>query len=121
VITPNSTSNDSAAVSCDVIVFDFVPQQLSLLQNRNIMMAKNLLIDINDPLRPYDSPVIGKAIYGSVYKSAYKRFISSPSQQLFLPIIQWIDRTTVTGNERFSLKPYMFTPAIFKESFQRTI
>ena len=120
VISPNN-SQHGLAVSCDVIVFDFVPQLLSLLQNRKIMTAENLLIDINDPLRPYDSPVIGEAISGSVYKSAYTHFISDPSQQLFLPIIQWIDRTTVTGNERFSLKPYMFTPAIFKESFRRTI
>jgi hypothetical protein len=27
----------------------------------------------------------------------------------------------VTGNDRFSLKPYVFTPAIFTESFWRTI
>jgi hypothetical protein len=26
---------------------------------------------------------------------------------LFVPIIQWVDRTHVTGNGRFSLKPYM--------------
>ena len=32
-----------------------------------------------------------------------------------------IDRTSVTGNDRFSLKPYMFTHALFTESFQRTI
>jgi hypothetical protein len=40
---------------------------------------------------------------------------------LFVPIIQWIDRTHVTGNARFSLKPYMFSPAIFKEEFRRKI
>ena len=45
---------------------------------------------------------------------ANKRLIKDPARkQLFVPIIQWIDRTSVTGNERFSLKPYMFTPAIF--------
>jgi len=38
-----------------------------------------------------------------------------------VPIIQWIDRTHVTGNERFSLKPYMFSPAIFKEECRRKI
>ena len=47
--------------------------------------------------------------------------ISNPECQLFVPIIQWIDRTSVTGNDRFLLKPYMSTPAIFKETFCRTI
>jgi Plavaka transposase len=56
-----------------------------------------------------------------VYRDAYKRLITKPTRQLFVPIIQWIDRTTVTGNGRFSLKPYMFTPAIFNETFRRKI
>ena len=34
--------------------------------------------------------------------------ISNLEHQLFVPIIQWIDFTTVTGNDRFSSKPYMF-------------
>ncbi len=53
--------------------------------------------------------------------NAYSGLITNPSRQLLVPIIQWIDRTSVTGNGRFSLKPYMFTPAIFTESFWRTI
>jgi hypothetical protein len=47
--------------------------------------------------------------------------ITNPERQLFVPIIQWIDRTTVTGNDRYSLTPYMFTLAIFKETFRHTI
>ena len=54
-------------------------------------------------------------------QDAYRRLVTNPQRQLFVPIIQWIDRTSVTGNDRFSLKPYMFTPAIFTESFRRTI
>lgn len=110
----------------DVICFDFVPQLLSLLQNRSIMTAENLVIDINEPLKPYyelkGSNVLGEALSGSVYCDAYKRLITDPTRnQLFVPIIQWIDRTSVTGNDRFSLKPYMFTPAIFTEKFRRSI
>jgi hypothetical protein len=109
----------------DVICFDFVPQLLSLLQNRSIMTAENLVIDINDPLKPYyemeDSNVLGEALSGSVYRKAYDRLITDRKNQLFVPIIQWIDRTSVTGNDRFSLKPYMFTPAIFTEKFRRSI
>jgi hypothetical protein len=32
-----------------------------------------------------------------------------------------LHRTTISGNDQFSLKPYMFTPAIFKEKFGRSI
>ena len=106
----------------DVISFDFVPQLLSLLQNRSIMTQENVLIDFADPFAPYTSPnnCLEEAISGNVYKDAYKRLVTDPSRQLFVPIIQWIDRTHVTGNDRFTLKPYMFTPAIFKEKFCRT-
>ena len=107
----------------DVIVFDFVPQLLNLLQNPKIMIQQNLVIDVNNPLAPYADADerLGEALSGSVYKEAYDRFITQPQKQLFVPIIQWIDRTSVSGNDRFSLKPYMFTPAIFTESFRRTI
>ena len=108
---------------CDVITYDFVPQLLSLLQNRKIMMQENLVIDMNNPLQQYHSPdgKIGEALSGSVYRDAYSTLVQFPDRQLFVPIIQWIDRTSVTGNDRFSLKPYMFTPAIFTENFRRTI
>ena len=107
----------------DVIVFDFVPQLLNLLQNPKIMIQENLVIDVNNPLTPYADADkrLGEALSGSVYKEAYARFITQPQQELFVPIIQWIDRTSVSGNDRFSLKPYMFTPAIFTEPFRRTI
>lgn len=107
----------------DVITFEFAPQLLNLLQNPSIMIADNLLIDLMDPLRRYESPDgrLGDALSGSVYRDAYTRMITDPTRQLFVPIIQWIDRTSISGDGRFSLKPYMFTPAIFKETFRRTI
>jgi hypothetical protein len=105
--------------SSEVIVFDFVPQLLRLLQNPSVMTPENLAIDFNDPLLRHENPgnVLGEAMTGSVYRTAYEHFITNPAWQLFVPIIQWIDQTSVTGNDRFSLKPYMFTPAIFTESF----
>ena len=89
---------------CDVIAYEFAPQLLNLLQNPSIMTAANLLIDLQNPLTPYTSPdgLIGDALSGSVYRDAYKRMITNPTRQLFVPIIQWIDRTHVTGNARFS-------------------
>ena len=119
-IQPVSEANVS---QCDVIAFDFVPQLLKLLQNRKIMTQENLVIDVGNPLQQFKSPNgdIGEALSGSVYRDAYAEYIQHPDRELFVPIIQWIDRTSVTGNDRFSLKPYMFTPAIFKEKFRRKI
>jgi hypothetical protein len=51
----------------------------------------------------------------------FATYITNPERELFVSIIQWIDRTHITGNARFSLKPYMFPPAIFTEPFRRTI
>ena len=58
----------------DVVCFDFVSQLLSLLQNPSIMTAENLLLDVNDPLKQYESPnnVLGEAMSGYVYRKAYK-------------------------------------------------
>ena len=67
------------------------------------MRAENLAIDINEPLKPYfelkGSDVLGETISGSVYHKAYNQLITDPEEQLFVPIIQWKDCTSVTGNE----------------------
>jgi hypothetical protein len=109
--------------SSDVIAFDFVPQLLRLLRNRRIMIQDNLVLDKQNPLQQCKSlnGNIGEALSGSVYREAYSKTVKHPERELFVPIIQWIDRTSVTGNDRFSLKPYMFTPAIFTEKFRRQI
>ena len=63
----------------DVVTYEFAPQLLSLLQNKNLMTADNLLIDLNDPLQPYWSPDgrLGEAISGTVYRLAYQRLITN--------------------------------------------
>ena len=108
---------------CDVVVFDFVPQLLRLLQNPRLMIPENVVLDLQEPLKPYTSGngLLSEALSGSVYQKAYARLITDPTRQLLVPIIQWIDCTSVTGNDRFSLKPYMFTPAILTESLRQTI
>ena len=57
----------------DVVCFDFVPQLLTLLQNRDIMIAENLATDIEDPLTPYTGPndTLDEALSGSVFCEAY--------------------------------------------------
>ena len=41
--------------TCNVIAHEFTPQSLHLLQNPAVMKAENLLIDIQNPLKPYES------------------------------------------------------------------
>ena len=38
---------------CDVVVVDFVPQLLRLLQNPSLMIPENVVLDFQDPLKPY--------------------------------------------------------------------
>jgi hypothetical protein len=89
------------------------------LQNPAVMTAESLAIDIANPLVRYSSASLGEAMSGKVYRDAYACYLTNPQMQFFVPVIQWIDCTQhVTGNTWFSLKPYMFTPAIFTETFR---
>ena len=110
-------------IACDVIAFDFVPQLLRLLQNCRIIIQDNLVLNMQNPVQGYNSPNgnIGEALSGSVYREAYSKYVKHLKRELFVPIIQWIDRTSVTGKDRFSLKPNMFLPAVFTEKFCRKI
>jgi hypothetical protein len=119
-VQPMPTHNKT---TCDVIAFDFVLRLLKLLQNCKIVIQDNLVLDMQNPLQQYKKPnvTIGEALSGSVYREAYSKYVKQPERELFVPIIQWIDRTSVTGKDRFSLKPYMFTPAILTEKFCRRI
>ena len=81
------------------------------------------MLDTHNPLEQYKSlnGDIGEALSGSVNREANCKYFKHPERELLVPIIQWIDCTSVTGNDRFSLKPYMFTSAIFTEKFCRRI
>jgi hypothetical protein len=87
------------------------------------MIQDNLVLAMQNPLQQYKSlnGDIGEALSGLVYQEAYSKYLKHPEREPFVPIIQRIDCTSVTGNDRFSLKPYMFTPAIFTEKFCRQI
>ena len=91
-VQPVPTQNETC---CDVITFDFVPQLLRLLQNCRIMTQENLVLDMQNPLQQYKSPNgnIGEALSGSVYRGAYPKYVKHPAWELFVPIIQWTDRT----------------------------
>ena len=84
--------------SKDVIVYDFVSQLLSKLQNKEMMQQHNLLIDLNDPLKKYKPPdgLLGDCLSGSAYSEMYDHEITDPLTQLFIPLIFWIDKTHIT-------------------------
>ena len=69
------------------------------------MIQDNLVLDMQNPLQQYKSPNgnIGEALSGLVYREAYSEFVKHPERELFVPIIQWIDCTSVTGNDRFTI------------------
>ena len=107
----------------EIVCYDFVPVALSLLQDRSVMQQANLAIDLNDPLAMYYPPDgrLGEAMSGSVYRDMYKRYVTKPGKQFLCPLICWFDRTVISGNDKFSLAPYMFTFGIFTEKFRRTL
>jgi len=56
--------------SMNVICYDFVPQLLSILQNKKMMAGHNLVLDPNNPLARYkpSDDRLGEALSGSVYQ-----------------------------------------------------
>ena len=104
--------------SMNVICYDFVPQLLSILQNRKMMSAENLVLDPNNPLAmymPHDSR-LGEALSGSVYRDMYHRLVSNPSKQLLCPLICYTDGTQIDSLSRFAVEPFLFTPAVLTYS-----
>jgi hypothetical protein len=88
---------------CDVVVFDFVPQLLCLLQNPTLMFPENGVLDFQYPLKPNKScnGLSGKSLSGSVYQKVYSHLVTNPSGQHLVPIIQSIECPSMTGNNRF--------------------
>ena len=104
--------------SVNVICYDFVPQLLSILQNRKMMSAENLVLDPNNPLamyKPHDSR-LGGALSGSVYRDMYHCRVSNPSKQLLCPLICYTDGTQVDSLSRFGVEPFLFTPAVLSHA-----
>ena len=89
--------------NCDkmeVICYDFVPQLLSILQNKELMSADNLVLDPNAPLAQFQPPDgrLGKALFGSVYQKLYSVLMTNPSKQFLCPLIIYTDAAAVDSN-----------------------
>jgi hypothetical protein len=100
--------------SMGVICFDFVPQLLLILQNKEMMSANNLVLDPNNPLamcKPQDN-WFGEALSGSVYQDMYQRLVSDPTKQLLCPLICYTDGTLINALSWFIVEPFLFMPAV---------
>jgi hypothetical protein len=98
----------------DIIYYDFIPQILSLLQDKELMSAENLVLDSTNPLAkfvPQDGR-LGEALSGSVYSKLYDLLITDPTKQLLIPLIFYTDATQIDALSRFSVEPLLFTIAI---------
>ena len=105
----------------DFVAFDFVPQLLSMLQDKKVMQWDNLALD---PHWPFALPQqtsncpIGECHTGSVYQMLHKKHITNPDRnQLLVPLILDADKTHVDTFGWFTLEPLVFTTAIYKEEF----
>jgi hypothetical protein len=100
--------------SMGVICYDFVPQFLLILQNKEMMSANNLVLDPNNLLAMYkpQNSRLGEALSGSVYQDMYQRLVSNPTKQLLRPLICYTDGTQIDALSRFIVEPFLFMPAV---------
>ena len=99
----------------DVIYYEFVPQILSLLQDKELMSAENLVLDSTNPLAkfvPQEDGRLGEALSGSIYSKLYDLLIMDLTKQLLIPLIFYTDATQIDVLSRFSVEPLLFTIAI---------
>ena len=110
------------ASKLDVICYDFVPQLLSILQDKEMMTSDNLVLDPINPLAMYkpNNGRLGDALSGSVYQQMYAQLVTDPSRQLLCPLIAYTDATSVDSNSRFVVEPFFFVPAILKHATRST-
>jgi hypothetical protein len=102
----------------DVICYDFVPQLLSILQNKEMMSANNLVLDPNNPLamsQPHNIR-LGEALSGSVYRDMYHCLVSNPSKQLLCPLIGYTDGTQIDSLSWFGVEPFLLMPAVLSHA-----
>jgi hypothetical protein len=79
-----------------------------------MMLANNLVLDLNNPLAMYkpQNNRLGEALSGSVYQDMCQRLVSNPTKQLLCPLICYTDGTQIDALSRFSVEPFLFTPAV---------
>jgi hypothetical protein len=103
--------------ACAITIFDFKNQLFSLLNNKDIMVPSNLLLDFNhtNPCSDRDNnhPIVYGDIHHSQWYEETKKRMCMGENDILVPIIFFIDETTVANNGSCSIEPVSFTLGIF--------
>jgi hypothetical protein len=105
--------------TAEVVKHSFKDSLYSLLNDKQLMQPKNLLITPDDIYNPnieiynnVTSNKFGDINTGSVYQKGKKDYLKDPDDVL-CPIIYFIDKTFTDTNGRLCLEPVRFTLGIF--------
>ena len=81
----------------------------SLLQDKMLNTAENLVVNQNDYFAKYVSPngKLGDVNSGLWYDNAYRTMVTDPNKDFLLPIIFAMDKTTISNSASMSVYPVM--------------
>ena len=102
---------------CAITVYDFRKLLFSLLDNNDLMQPSNLLVELKNDTGPPVYKNSNPLIYGDLNNSEWFKethaMMCGNQDDLLVPIILFIDETTVASNGNCSIEPVSFTLGIF--------
>ena len=93
--------------------FDFNSQLFTLLNNKDLMVPSNLLLDFNNTDGSDNNQMILGDINNSQWYQETKTRMCTEENDILVPVILFIDETTVANNGSCSIEPVSFTLGIF--------
>ena len=100
-----------------VVYFSFRAVLASLLSNKGLMKDENLLLNPNNPFDSItDGMVLSDLNSGWWHRETCKMFRLQPQKDILLPIVLFIDGSTIDSNQKMSVEPITFTLGIFNRS-----
>lgn len=100
-----------------VVYFSFRAAVASLLSNSVLMKDDNLLLNPDNPFNSIpDGDVLSDINSGWWYRETVSLFELQHGRDILLPIILFIDGSTIDTNQKMNVEPITFTLGIFKRS-----
>ena len=100
-----------------VVYFSFRAAVASLLSNNVLMKDDNLLLNPDNPFNSTpDGDVLSDLNSGWWYRETVSLFQLQCGRDILLPIILFIDGSTIDSNQKMNVEPITFTLGIFKRS-----
>ena len=118
-------TKDNGMQATSLVVFDVKETILQEVQNPDLWKLDNLALNGNRWYQhePACNQIgmrnLSHAISGEAYSRAYKKHVTEPHKQLFVPFGCWIDESGVTGNLRHPVQPLLVKCLLLKRAFQR--